>query len=206
MARYTGPKNRLARAEGIDLGLKTPGSHTHAQLMRRLNIPPGQHGARGKRKTSEYGLQLREKQRARRMYGILERQFRNYFEQASQAHGQTGEKLLELLERRLDNVVYRLGLAPTRTAARQFVTHGHVLVNGKRVNIPSYQLRIEEVVSLSQKGTNIPVVKELLGQKNPIIPGWLTRSGPAGKIERNPNRDEIEVSINEQLIVEFYSR
>src|SRR3990167_5809965 len=126
MARYTGPKNRLARLEGIDLGLKTPGTKAHASLLRRLNVPPGQHGPRGsKRKVSDYGIQLREKQKVKRLYGLLERQFRNTFERAKKWKGNTGEKLLEFLERRLDSSVYRMGFAPTRTMARQLVSHGH---------------------------------------------------------------------------------
>ncbi|MBM3283910.1 30S ribosomal protein S4, partial [Candidatus Gottesmanbacteria bacterium] len=137
MARYTGPRNRLARREGADLGLKTPGSAAQSSLLRRLKIIPGKHAQRRIRKLSDYGLQLREKQKAKRIYGIMEKQFRKYFEKASKEKGNTGEMLLTLIERRLDNVLYRLGLAPTRAAARQFITHGHILVNEKKVNIPS---------------------------------------------------------------------
>ena len=132
MARYRGPKNRIARREGIDLGLKTPGSAAHANLMKRLKITPGMHGQKRKRKPSDYGIQLREKQKVKRLYGLLEKQFKNYFAKASSHTQNTGEVLLSLLERRLDNVIYRLNLAPTRTSARQFVTHGHVLVDNKK--------------------------------------------------------------------------
>ena len=162
MARYTGPKNRLARREGMDLGLKTVGSHAHANLLKRLTLVPGQHGPRGRRKTSDFGIQLREKQKVKRMYGLLERQFRKNFETARKWRGNTGEKLLEFLERRLDNTLYRLGLSPTRALARQLVGHRHVLVNGKPVNIPSYLVRTDEVISLSSTGAGVPAVKKLL--------------------------------------------
>lgn len=190
----------------MDLGLKTEGTNAHASLLRRLNTPPGQHGTRGKRKTSEYGLQLREKQRARRMYGIMEKQFQRYFTLATRQRGATGEVLLQLLENRLDNVIYRLGLAPTRTSARQLVGHGHVLVDGKKVNIPSFAVCPDQVVSLKTKSLEIPIVKEMLAKENPIIPGWLQREGPVGKMLRVPKIEELHLNINEQLIVEFYSR
>lgn len=206
MARYTGATNRLSRKEGIDLGFKTVGSHSHAALLRRLNIPPGQHGARGKRKVSGYGEQLREKQKVKRMYGILERQFRRYFSLARKWRGNTGDMLVQFLERRLDNVVYRLGLAPTRNAARQFVSHGHVMVNGARVTIPSYQVSVSQVIALKPKGANIPAAKKLLEDKTFVPPSWLTRQGPAGKIERLPEREDVKEDINTQFIVEYYSR
>lgn len=206
MARYLGPKNRLARKEGIDLGLKTVGSHAHTSLLRRLNIPPGQHGPKGKRKQSEYGIQLREKQKVKRMYGILERQFRRYYKMARKWRGNTGDMLVQFLERRLDNTLYRLGLAPTRTSARQFVSHGHILVNGKKVNIPSYLVRADEVVTLKLKATGIPAVKKLLDDKAFAPPEWLERKGPAGKIVRLPERADVKEDINTQFIVEHYSR
>jgi small subunit ribosomal protein S4 len=206
MARYTGPKNRLARREGTDLGMKTVGSKAHASLLKRLNVPPGQHGPKGKRKISGYGIQLREKQKARRIYGILEKQFRNYFEQAMKVPGNTGEALLQHLERRLDNIVYRLALAPTRAAARQYVGHGHILVNNQKVTIPSYEVKISDVITLKPKGLEIPAVKKLLEEKNPHLPEWLERKGAAGKIITVPTRSQIEADINEQLIVEYYSR
>lgn len=206
MGRYLGPKNRLARKEGIDLGLKTVGSHAHASLLRRLNIPPGQHGPKGKRKQSEYGTQLREKQKVKRMYGILERQFRRYYTMARKWRGNTGDMLVQFLERRLDNTLYRLGLAPTRTSARQFVSHGHILVNGKKVNIPSYLVRPDEVVTVKPKGTEIPAIKKLLEDKSFAPPEWLERKGPAGKIVRLPERSDVKEDINTQFIVEHYSR
>ena len=206
MARYTGPRNRLARREGVDLGMKTVGSKAHASLLRKLAIPPGQHGQKGKRKVSAYGIQLREKQKVKRTYGMLERQFRKMFEKAKLLKGNTGEKFLEFLEVRLDNVVYRLGLAPTRAAARQFITHGHVTVNGKKLTIPSYQVNVEEVISYKTKSLEMPLIKKLLEDKTYKTPEWLKRQGPVGQVLRAPNRMDIVEDINEQLIVEFYSR
>ena len=171
MARYTGPKNRLSRSEGVDLGMKTPGSKAHAALLRRLNVPPGQHGPKGRRrKPSDYALQLREKQKARRLYGVLEKQFRTYFAEALKDKGNTGEKLLQQLEQRLDNIIYRLGLAPTRAAARQLVAHGHVLVNNKKVSFPSYLVQPEDVMTLKTKAFNIPSVKKLTEEKDTVLP------------------------------------
>lgn len=206
MARYTGPKNKLARREGIDLGLKTPGSLAHERLIRRLKITPGHHGQKGRRKTTDYGLQLREKQKVKRMYGMLERQFRRYFEIASREAGNTGEALLTQLERRLDNVVYRLNLAPTRASARQYVNHGHFLVDGKKVDIPSFLVRAGMVINPKDKILETPVVKKLLEEKEPKISPWLARKGPVGKVMRLPKREDVTEDINEQLIIEFYSR
>lgn len=207
MARYTGPKNRLARREGIDLGMKTPGSKAHASLLKRLNVFPGQHGPKGKRgKLSGFGQQLREKQKARRMYGVMERQFRNYFGEAMKFKGNTGEALLQQLEKRLDNIVYRMGLAPTRASARQFVTHGHVFVNNKKVSIPSYQVKVDDIITLKSKALEIPAIKKMLEEKNPVLPVWIERKGAVGRVVKIPERSEIEANINEQLIVEYYSR
>lgn len=206
MARYNGPKNRLARREGIDLGLKTPGSSSSASLLRRLKITPGQHGQKGRRKFSDYGRQLREKQKVKRIYGLVERQFRRYFEKASRDKANTGEALLTLLERRLDNVVYRLGLAPTRSSARQYVSHGHVIIDGKKVTIPSFMVAKNMVVTLKNTILDTPVVKKLLEEKSPNLPLWLDRKGPVGKVQRFPKREDITEDINEQLIIEFYSR
>lgn len=206
MARYTGPKNRLARKEGLDLGFKTVGSQAHASLLKRLNVPPGAHGAKGKRKTSEFGIQLREKQKVKRMYGVLERQFRKVFDEAKTWKGNTGDKLVEFLERRLDNTVYRLGLAPTRASARQFVSHGHVQVNGKRVNIPSYRIEANEVITLKTKALEIPAVKKQLEDKAYKPPAWLERKGPVGKIVRLPIREDIQEDLDLQRIIEHYSR
>lgn len=206
MGRYLGPKNRLARKEGIDLGLKTVGSKAHASLLRRLNIPPGQHGPKGKRKQSEFGIQLREKQKVKRMYGVLERQFRRYYLMARKSRANTGDMLIQFLERRLDNTLFRLGLTPTRTSARQFVSHGHILVNGKKVNIPSYLVRPDEVVAIKPKAAEIPAIKKSLEDKTFAPPEWLERKGPAGKIVRLPERSDVKEDINTQFIVEHYSR
>lgn len=206
MARYTGPKNRLARREGIDLGLKTPGSHAHAQLLKRLNVIPGQHGVRGRRKVSGFGIHLREKQKVKRFYGLLERQFRKVFERAKKWKGNTGDKLLEFLERRLDNVVYRMGFCPTRTMARQLVSHGHIMVDNKRVNIPSYLVAKDQIITLKSKAMAIPVIQKLLEDKNILTAPWVERKGPVGKVVRLPVRSDVTEDIHEQLIIEFYSR
>lgn len=206
MARYTGPKNRLARREGIDLGLKTVGSKSHASLLKRLNVPPGVHGPKGHRKMSGFGEQLREKQRVKRLYGVLERQFRRIFNRARKWRGNTGEKLLEFLESRLDNVVYRMGLAPTRGAARQMVSHGHVCINGAKVSIPSYEVAAGEVVTLKPKAMEIPAIKKMLETETEGLPAWIERQGPVGRVARLPGRGDIKEDIDEKLIVEFYSR
>lgn len=201
MARITGPKNKLARRFGEDLGLKT----NPLKLARRLGIPPGMHGRKGRRKVSEYGTQLSEKQKVKFMYGILEKQFRHLYEIATKTPAATGLALLRLVERRLDNVVYRLGFAPTRPAARQLVAHGNVNVNGKKLSIPSYRMEIDDVVTLSERAVKIPVVMTLL-KENKAVPKWLERKSAVGKVSRFPERGEIDAGINEQLIVEFYSR
>jgi len=206
MARYTGPKNRLSRREGIDLGYKTVGSKAHATLLKKLNLLPGQHGQRGRRKSSDYGLQLREKQKVKRMYGLMERQFRRFFAMAKKWKGNTGDKFLQFLESRLDNTIYRLGFAPTRALARQLVSHRHVFVDGKIVNIPSYIVSKGQTIVLSPKGLSIPAVSKMIEDKAITVPEWLERKGPAGKIVRNPERSDIAEDINEQLIIEFYSR
>lgn len=206
MARYTGPKNRIARREGVDLGMKTVGSHAHAALLRRLNINPGQHGVKGRRKISDYGRQLREKQKAKRMYGMLEKQFRTLFERARKFRGNTGDQLISFCERRLDNTVYRGGLAPTRAAARQLVSHGHIRVNEKKIDIPSYEIKEHEVITISEKGMAVPAIKKLLDEKNPQIPEWLERKGPALHIARLPQRSDVSEDIMEQYIIEYYSR
>ena len=202
MARYTQPSNKLMRKVGTDLGLKS----NPLKVARRLNVLPGFHGRRGRRKMSDFGTQLLEKQKVRILYGVLEKQFRNYFEKAASSDEVTGVALLSLLERRLDNVIYRLGFAPTRAAARQLVSHGNVRVNGKKVSIPSYQVRVEEVVNLSDKAMKIPYIAELIKEKNQGIPSWLERKLSVGKIARMPEREDISEPINEQLIVEFYSK
>ncbi|OGG00103.1 30S ribosomal protein S4 [Candidatus Gottesmanbacteria bacterium RBG_13_37_7] len=206
MARYTGPKNRLARREGIDLGLKTVGSRAHTSLLKRIKIRPGQHGQKLKRKHSDYSIQLREKQKLKRIYGILERQFKKYFDTATRDVGNTGEALLTILERRLDNVLFRLNLAPTRMCARQLISHGHILLDGKKVNIPSYLVKEGMMITIKPKSLSLPVIKKLVEDKNPSVPNWLARKGPFGNIVRLPKREDIQEDINEQLIIEFYSR
>lgn len=191
MAHYVGPKNRLSRREGVDLFGK-------GNKLRRSTQVPGQHGAKRVRKVSDYGKQLREKQKVRRMYGIMERQFRRLLTEASRLEGNTGENLLRLLEMRLDNVVYRLGLVPTRNMARQVVGHGHVKINNKKLNIPSYQVKIGDEISLSES-----LVR---ARENLSVPTWLDRQGIIGRVVSKPVRLDTVESVSEQLIVEFYSR
>ena len=201
MARYTGPKNKLSRKIGEDLGLKT----NALKVARRLTIRPGQHGAKSRRKLSDFGTQLKEKQKIKYIYGILEKQLRKLYAEASKNPTATGAALLSLLERRLDNVIYRLGWAGTRAQARQLVSHSHVLVNGKKMNIPSYQVKVSDVVTLSKRGTKVPfaaeAVKEAVSQVS-----WLEQKGGAAKVARLPERSDITESIDEQLVVEYYSR
>ncbi len=200
MARYTGPKHKLARREGINLLEKTS-----ASLMRRLNIPPGVHGKKGKRRPSEFGQQLREKQKAKVMYGLLEKQFRKLVETATSQKGDTEDILLSLLERRLDNVVYRLGMSKSRMMSRQFVTHGHVLVNGKKMTIPSYTVQEGDVITLDvtiQK--NPDVIKTIAENKETL--GFLEKKGPAGKLVRMPIAQDIQVPFSTRQIIEYYSR
>jgi small subunit ribosomal protein S4 len=171
-----------------------------------MNVPPGMHGSRGRRKISEYGRQLREKQKAKRAYGLLENQFRRYVATALREKGRTGEVLLQLLERRLDSIVYRLGLVPSRFMARQLVSHGHILVDGKKVTIPSYCLKIGEVVSLDGKAAAIPAVQKLAAAAEIKLPPFLERQGLAGRLTKIPGRSEIPAEVDEQAIIEFYSR
>ena len=207
MARYKDAKCRLCRREGTKLFLKgTRCFSPKCPIERRGGVPPGQHGQRRARRLSEFGVQLREKQKAKRLYGVLERQFRRYYEQAAKVKKGTGEALLQLLETRLDSVVYRLGFTLSRGIARQLVNHGHILVDGKKVDIPSYQMKPGQTISLSPKGLTINQVKTALAEKDRQIPAWLKRKAAVGKIDRLPKRDEIDANINEKLIVEFYSR
>lgn len=205
MSRYTGPKVRLMRREGVDLGLK---SVLKLSATRRLTVPPGVHGPKGaKRKVSSYGIQLREKQKLRTMYGLNERQFARFFSNASKSKGTTGEVFLQLLERRLDNVIYKLGFAPTRAAARQLVNHGHVKINEKRVSIPSFLVDVDMVVSLSDKASGMSVVKTTLDTvKDTDLVAWIERKGLVGKIKSLPTRGDAPTIIDESLIVEYYSR
>jgi small subunit ribosomal protein S4 len=199
MARYKGPKDRLSRREGVDLFGK-------GAKLTRLTVPPGMHGPKGtRRRTSQYSRQLREKQKVKRFYGVLEKQFRRYVDKALGTKGNTGEVLLSLLERRLDNVVYRLGFAPTRPAARQLVSHRNVLVEGERINI-SFQVKVGQTIGLTSTAMKIPPIKRLLDDEDYKLPGWLKRKAAIGKISRIPKREDISEPISEQDIVEFYSR
>lgn len=200
MARYTGPKHKLARREKVNILDKTS-----ASLSRRLNIPPGAHGRQRKRPLSEYGQQLREKQKAKAMYGLLEKQFKNLVKKVQRKKGETSKMLIAFLETRLDNIVYRLGFAKTRFQARQFVSHGHVLVNGRKVKIPSYQVKKEDIVSLETKMQKNPLILKLFEEK-PNLLSFLTKKGMSGKILRMPEAEDVEVPFNTQLIIEYYSR
>lgn len=205
--RYTGPRNRIARREGLDLGLKTPGSKSQATLLKKLNVLPGQHGTRGRRKVSEHGRQLREKQKLRFMYGVTETQLKNYFARSIKKTGNTALYMTQFLERRLDTIVNRLGFVPTRAAARQLIVHKHIKVNNRIVNTPSYQVRIGDVVTLANdKILKLPIVESSLNKADTIIPTWLDRQGPVGKIITEPNAETLEKQINLRLVIEFYSR
>jgi len=208
MARDLGPKCRLCRREGIKLFLKGERCLTEKCAIERRSYPPGEHG-RGRIKQSEYLLQLREKQKARRYYGLLERQFRNTYEKATRGTGSPGENLLRMLETRLDNVVYRLGFAGSRAQARQLVRHGHVRVNDKRLNIPSFQVRVGDAVTLAPRAAqNALVVASVESVKGRGVPKWLELDGAAmkGKVLSVPARDDVNFPIQEQLIVELYSK
>lgn len=208
MARYTGPVCRLCRREGIKLYLKGDRCFSEKCAIDKRQTPPGQHG-QGRRRTSEFGLQLREKQKARRFYGVLEKQFESYYEQAARRQGVTGENLLQLLETRFDNVVYRLGFGASRKEARQLVRHGHFQVNGHRVDIPSYIVRVGDVISIREKSQQAGRLKELIeAAQTKTAPAWLELDLAAfsGKVTRLPARDEIDTPVAEQMIVEHYSR
>jgi len=201
MARYTGPKTKIARKFGEPI-------FGEDKVLQRRNFPPGQHGQNKRRKTSEYGIQLREKQKAKYTYGVLEKQFRNLFSKASRLKGITGVILLQLLESRLDNVVYRLGVAPTRAAARQLVLHKHVTVNGAVVNIPSYEVKPGDVVGVREKSKSLEVIADALAGFNHSKYPWIEwdESLKAGKFLHLPEREDIPENIKEQLIVELYSK
>jgi small subunit ribosomal protein S4 len=197
--RYTGPKDRLSRRENFDL-------FGAAAKITRLGVPPGVHGPKGTKGSSQYGKQLREKQKVKRLYGIMEKQFERYMTEAFKSKGNTGEALLVRLERRLDNIIYRLGFAPGRPAARQLVSHRHVLVNGLKVNIPSYQVSVGDVITMDGKAFAIPEVKKAFDQEDFKAPAWLERKAAAGKVAKLPAREDIPEAVSEQDIVEFYSR
>src|ERR671936_285039 len=206
MARDLGAKCRVCRREGMKLFLKGERCLTEKCAIERRSYPPGEHG-RGRIKQSEYLLQLREKQKARRAYGLLEKQFRTYYEKASRGTGNTGENLLRMLETRLDNVVYRLGFAASRSQARQLVRHGHFDVNGRRVNIPSYQVNVEDTITLREKSGARDVVTDATDLTASVSP-WLQadHDNLTGKVLRLPDRADIDTPVQEQLIVEFYSK
>ena len=206
MARDLGPKCRICRREGMKLFLKGERCLTEKCAIERRSYPPGEHG-RGRIKQSEYLLQLREKQKARRYYGLLENQFRTYYEKANKQGGITGETLLRMLETRLDNVVYRLGFAASRAQARQLVRHGHFLVNGRRVNIPSFQVKPEDVVTLKQGSSAEQIVRDATDLTAAVAP-WLQadHDGLTGTVLKWPERAEIDTPVSEQLIVELYSK
>jgi len=208
MARYIGAVCRQCRREGAKLYLKGDKCYSDKCPFVKRGYAPGQHG-QSRKKVSEYGIQLREKQKARRVYGVLERQFRNYFEKAERQKGITGENLLVLLERRLDNVVFRMGFASSRTQARQLVRHGHFAINGHRVDIPSYLVKPGEEIKLTEGSKDSPLFKEIADAlTHKTVPAWLEVSAQdmSGKVVRYPTREEIDTPIQEYLIVELYSR
>lgn len=198
--RYTGPKHRLARKLGVNILDKTSQS-----LARRLSVPPGIHGKRRKRRLSEFGLQMQEKQKAKFTYGLSEKQFKNLVQKVQKKKGDTQELIISLLETRLDNLIYRLGFAKTRFMARQLVSHGHVFLNGRRVNIPSYKVSEEDVISLSPKASKIPLILETLKEEKEILP-FVKREGLSGKLVRAPKREDLQVPFNLRQIIEYYSR
>ncbi len=208
MARYTGPVCRLCRRETIKLFLKGDRCFTEKCSVDRRTYAPGQHG-QGRAKVSDYGVQLREKQKVRRIYGVLEQQFRGYYLKAARMKGVTGENLLQLLERRLDNVIFRLGLGASRKEARVLVSHGHFLINGRAVNIPSYIVKAGDEISLSDKSKASLKFQELAGALDRKgLPGWLEldKQNMKGKVLSAPSREDIALPINENLIVELYSK
>jgi small subunit ribosomal protein S4 len=206
MARYTGPREKLSRREGVQLFLKGERLAAGKSALERRPYPPGQHG-RGRSRQSEYRLQLREKQKAKRYYGVLERQFRRYLDRATRESGATGENLLRLLELRLDNVVYRMGFASTRAQARQFVTHGHVRVNGAKVDRPSYEVGPDDVIDFRPNAAIEPVVRRATDLGGAVPPWMLAdHDNLQGRVLRAPDRQEIDAPVEEQLIVELYSK
>ncbi|MBK8287155.1 MAG: 30S ribosomal protein S4 [Ahniella sp.] len=208
MARYLGPTCKLARREGADLSLKSPARAIDSKC--KLDQKPGQHGAAKKGKMSDYAVQLREKQKVKRMYGLLERQFRTYYTKASNLKGATGENLLRLLECRLDNIVYRMGYAVTRAAARQLVSHKSVTVNGKSVNVASFQVKVGDEVAISERAKKQLRIQEALNlsQEMDLTPGWVEVDAKkmVGSLKTAPDRGDLPADINENLIVELYSK
>ncbi len=209
MARYIGPVCRLCRREAMKLFLKGERCYTEKCAIEKRNFPPGQHGKTRKAKLAGYGLQLREKQKVKRIYGVLEAQFRTYFEEADRRKGITGENLLVMLERRLDNVAYSLGFAGSRAQARQFVRHGHVLVDGRKITIPSYQVKAGQTVAVKEASRKNAFIRSSVETaRGRGVPDWLDLDAEnvTGKVTRLPAREDIKLPIQEQLIVELYSR
>ncbi|MER3426018.1 MAG: 30S ribosomal protein S4 [Thermus sp.] len=209
MGRYIGPVCRLCRREGVKLYLKGERCYSPKCAMERRPYPPGQHGQRRARRPSDYAVRLREKQKLRRIYGVSETQFRNLFEEASRKKGVTGTVFLGLLESRLDNVVYRLGFAASRRQARQMVRHGHILVNGKRVDLPAYRLKPGDEVAIAEKSRNLDFIRQNLeAMKGRRVGSWLSLDveGMKGRFLRLPDREDLALPVNEQLVIEFYSR
>jgi small subunit ribosomal protein S4 len=207
MARYIGPVCRLCRREGMKLYLKGERCYSEKCAIEKRNVPPGQHGRSRKAKLVGYGVQLREKQKVKRTYGVLENQFRRYFEAADRQKGITGLLLLQALERRLDNVVYRLGFATSRPQARQLVRHGHFTVNGKKVDIPSFSVRPGDTVAVHATSGENPTIQHAMEEvKGRGVPEWLSTEGLAGKVSQLPTREQINLPVQEQLIVELYSK
>jgi small subunit ribosomal protein S4 len=209
MARNTDPKCKQCRREGVKLFLKGDRCLTLKCAIERRNYPPGEHGQNFRRKVTDYGLQLREKQKARRTYGVLERQFRGYYKKATRLSGVTGENMMRLLELRLDNLVYRMGMASSRSQARQLVLHRHFAVNGRTVTIPSYQCRPNDKITVRDKSKKLDVVKAAVEARDPgSIVSWLSvdKENLTGTVLSSPSRGDIPVPINEQLIVELYSK
>jgi small subunit ribosomal protein S4 len=208
MARYIGPTCKLARREGVDLELKSPARGLESKC--KLGQVPGQNASSRRMRLSDYAIQLREKQKVRRIYGVLERQFRNYYKLAAKQKGATGENLLRLLESRLDNAVYRMGFAVTRAQARQMVSHKSITVNGQRVNIPSYRVKPEDVIAISEKAKKQLRVKEAItmSQEMDLVPAWIVVDPKKmeGVFKAYPDRHELSANINENLIVELYSK
>lgn len=208
MARYTGASCRLCRREGEKLFLKGERCYTEKCAVTRRQYAPGQHG-QAKKKLSEYGVQLREKQKAKKFYGVLESQFRKYFEMAAKTKGMTGENLLKILETRLDNVVYRLGFARSRSESRQLVRHGHFSVNGQKVNIPSYILKPNDMIEVREGSKGDEVFKEIIevtGSK--VVPAWLSvdQENLKGSVVSAPSREDVDITVQEHMIVELYSK
>ncbi|MCC6865032.1 MAG: 30S ribosomal protein S4 [Ignavibacteria bacterium] len=209
MARYTGPSCKLCRREKMKLFLKGTKCFTEKCPLERKNYAPGQHGLSRRAKVSDYSIQLREKQKVKRTYGVLESQFRNYFELASKQKGRTGENLVKLLERRLDNIVYRSGLAPSRKAARQLILHKHFKINGNTVNIPSFLLKAGDSIQVKDNSKQVKVFHESMKRvKDDMLPGWISvdKSALKGTLLAIPERIDIPFNANEQLIVELYSK